>query len=61
MHLHREESHRLLSEIELSGIIHRKGGSIRAFTGSTKKYKLTISSDMVKKTLQKDLTLQDVV
>ena len=50
----------MLSEIELSGIITGRRVH-QGIHGSTKKYKLTISSDMVKKTLQKDLTLQDVV
>ena len=50
----------MLSEIELSGII---SGQIihQGIHGRTKKYKLTISSDTVKKTFKDDLTLQDIV
>lgn len=50
----------MLSEIELSGIITgrivHQGGH-----GRTKKYKLTIATEMVKKTFHQDLALQDVV
>ena len=50
----------MLSEIELSGII--SGRLIhQGIHGRTKKYKLTISSEMIKKTFKDDLTLQDVV
>jgi cell division control protein 6 len=41
----------MLSEIEIHQGIH----------GRTKKYKLTISSEMIKKTFKDDLTLQDIV
>lgn len=50
----------ILSEIELSGII--TGRLIhQGIHGRTKKYKLTITSEMVKKTFKDDLTLQDIV
>lgn len=50
----------MLSEIELSGII--SGRLVHQGShGRTKKYKLTISSEMVKKTFKDDLTLQDIV
>ncbi|HUU47680.1 MAG TPA: AAA family ATPase [Nitrosopumilaceae archaeon] len=50
----------MLSEIELSGIIN--GRLIhQGIHGRTKKYKLTISSEMIKKTFKDDLTLQDIV
>ena len=50
----------MLSEIELSGII--SGRLVhQGIHGNTKKYKLTVSPDMVKKTLQQDESLQDVV
>jgi len=50
----------MLSEIELSGII--SGRLIhQGIHGRTKKFKLTISSEMIKKTFQDDLTLQDIV
>ncbi|WP_428325123.1 Cdc6/Cdc18 family protein [Nitrosopumilus sp.] len=50
----------MLSEIELSGII--SGRLIhQGIHGRTKKYKLTVSSEMVKKTFKDDLTLQDIV
>ncbi len=50
----------MLSEIELSGII--SGRLIhQGIHGRTKKFKLTISSEMIKKTFNEDLTLQDVV
>ncbi len=49
-----------LSEIELSGIIN--GRLIhQGIHGRTKKYKLTISPEMIKKTFKDDLTLQDIV
>jgi len=50
----------MLSEIELSGIIT---GKIihQGIHGRTKKYKLTISSEMIKKTFKDDLTLQDII
>ncbi len=50
----------ILSEIELSGIITGKLIH-QGIHGRTKKYKLTISSDTVKKTFKDDLTLQDIV
>ena len=50
----------MLSEIELSGII--SGRLIhQGIHGRTKKYKLTISSEMIKKTFKDDLSLQDIV
>ena len=50
----------MLSEIELSGII--SGRLVhQVIHGRTKKYKLTVSSEMVKKTFKDDLTLQDIV
>ena len=50
----------MLSEIELSGII--SGRLVhQGIHGRTKKYKLTISPEMVKKTFKNDLTLQDIV
>ncbi len=50
----------MLSEIELSGII--SGRLIhQGIHGRTKKFKLTISSEMIKKTFKEDLTLQDIV
>ncbi len=50
----------MLSEIELSGII--SGRLIhQGIHGRTKKYKLTISSEMIKKTFKDDLTLQDII
>jgi cell division control protein 6 len=50
----------MLSEIELSGII--TGRLIhQGIHGRTKKYKLTISPEMIKKTFKEDLTLQDIV
>lgn len=50
----------MLSEIELSGII--TGRLIhQGIHGRTKKYKLTVSPEMVKKTFKDDLTLQDVI
>jgi cell division control protein 6 len=50
----------MLSEIELSGIIN--GRLIhQGIHGRTKKYKLTISSEMIKKTFRDDLTLQDII
>jgi cell division control protein 6 len=50
----------MLSEIELSGII---SGRIvhQGIHGRTKKYKLTISPEMVKETLKKDLTFEDIL
>ena len=50
----------MLSEIELSGIIT---GRIvhQGIHGRTKKYKLTIPPEVVKKTFSDDLTLQDIV
>ena len=50
----------MLSEIELSGII--SGRLVHQGThGRTKKYKLTISSDLIKKTFKDDLSLQDII
>ncbi|WP_016939437.1 AAA family ATPase [Nitrosopumilus sp. SJ] len=50
----------MLSEIELSGII--SGRLVhQGIHGRTKKYKLTIPSEMIKKTFKDDLTLQDIV
>jgi len=50
----------MLSEIELSGII--SGRLIhQGIHGRTKKFKLTISSEMIKETFKDDLTLQDIV
>lgn len=50
----------MLSEIELSGII--SGRLIhQGIHGRTKKYKLTISSEMIKKTFKDDLALQDII
>ncbi len=50
----------ILSEIELSGII--TGRLIhQGIHGRTKKYKLTISSEMVKDTLKDDLSLEDIL
>ena len=50
----------MLSEIELSGII--TGRLVhQGIHGRTKKYKLTIAFEMVKKTFKDDLTLQDIV
>ena len=50
----------MLSEIELSGII--TGRLVhQGIHGRTKKYRLTISTETVKKTFAQDLTLQDVV
>lgn len=50
----------MLSEIELSGLI--SGRLIhQGIHGRTKKYKLTIASEMIKKTFKDDLTLQDIV
>ncbi len=50
----------MLSEIELSGII---SGRIihQGIHGRTKKFKLTISPNIVKQTLKKDLTLEDII
>ena len=50
----------ILSEIELSGMI--SGRLVhQGIHGRTKKYKLTISSEMIEKTFKDDLTLQDIV
>ena len=50
----------MLSEIEMSGII---SGRIihQGIHGRTKKFKLTISPDMVKDTFKNDLTLEDIL
>ena len=50
----------MLSEIELSGII--SGRLIhQGIHGRTKKYKLTVSSQMIKKSFKDELTLQDII
>ena len=50
----------MLSEIELSGII--SGRLISQGThGRTKKYKLTVSSEMIKKSFKDELTLKDII
>lgn len=50
----------MLSEIELSGIV--SGRVIhQGIHGKTKKYKLTVTSEMIKKTFKDDLTLQDII
>ena len=50
----------MLSEIELSGII--SGRLIhQGIHGRTKKYKLTVSSEMIKKSFKDELTLQDII
>jgi cell division control protein 6 len=50
----------MLSEIELSGIV--SGRLIhQGIHGRTKKYKLTISSEMIKKSFKNDLSLQDII
>ncbi len=50
----------MLSEIEMSGII--SGRLVhQGIHGRTKKYKLTVSPEMVKKTFKDDLTLQDII
>jgi len=50
----------MLSEIELSGII--SGRLIhQGIHGRTKKYKLTVSSEMIKKSFKDELTLQDIL
>ncbi len=50
----------MLSEIELSGII--TGRLVhQGIHGRTKKYKLEISSEMVKKTFKDELTLKDIL
>ena len=50
----------MLSEIELSGII--SGRLIhQGIHGRTKKYKLTVSSEMIKKSFKNELTLQDIL
>lgn len=50
----------MLSEIELSGII--TGRLVhQGIHGRTKKYKLTISPEMVKNSFKDDLTLEDII
>ena len=50
----------MLSEIELSGII--SGRLIhQGIHGRTKKYKLTVSSEMIKESFKDELTLQDII
>ena len=50
----------MLSEIELSGII--SGRLIhQGIHGRTKKYKLTVSSEMIKESFKNELTLQDII
>ena len=50
----------ILNEIELSGLI---AGRVvhQGLHGRTKKHKLTISSEIIKKTFQDDLVLQDIL
>jgi cell division control protein 6 len=50
----------MLSEIELSGIIN---GRIvhQGIHGNTKKYKLTIPSEIIKETFKNDLTFEDIL
>lgn len=50
----------MLSEVELSGII---SGKIvhQGIHGRTKKYKLTISPEMVKSTFKDDMTFEDII
>lgn len=50
----------ILSEIELSGII---SGRIihQGIHGRTKKYKLTVSPDMIKQTFKTDLIFEDII
>lgn len=50
----------MLSEVELSGII---SGKIvhQGIHGRTKKYKLTISPEMVKNTFKDDMTFEDII
>lgn len=50
----------ILNEIELSGLI---AGRVvhQGLHGRTKKHKLTISSEVIKKTFQDDLVLQDIL
>ena len=50
----------ILSEIEMSGIISSRIIH-QGMHGRTKKHKLTISADTVKKTFQDDLVLEDVL
>ncbi len=50
----------MLSEIELSGIINGRLIN-QGIHGRTKKYKLTISPEMIKKAFKDDLTLQDII
>ncbi len=50
----------MLSEIEMSGII--SGRIVHQGThGNTKKFKITISSDIIKNTFKDELTLQDIL
>jgi cell division control protein 6 len=50
----------MLSEIEISGII--TGRLVhQGIHGRTKKYKLEISSEMVKKAFKDELTLKDIL
>ena len=50
----------MLSQIELSGII--TGRLVhQGIHGRTKKYKLTIPSEMIKKSFKDDLSLQDII
>lgn len=50
----------MLSEIELSGIISSRL-VYQGIHGNTKKYKLTISSEIVKNTFKDDLTFEDIL
>ena len=50
----------ILNEIELSGLI--SGKIVHQGThGRTKKHRLTVSSEIIKKTFQNDLLLQDII
>ena len=50
----------ILNEIEMSGMI--SGRLIhQGIHGNTKKYKLEIKPEMIKKSFKDDLTLQDIV
>ncbi len=50
----------MLSEIELSGIV--SGRLVhQGIHGRTKKYKLTVSSEMIKKSFKDELSLQDII
>ena len=58
--LTQREVTQMLSKIDLSGII--PGRLIhQGIHGRTKKYKLTVSSEMIKKSFKDELTLQDII